>query len=242
MGWTVALGLPLGLARPAAPPTSLDKPGSPPVGRHAGRNHAFFCLRLGNIWTVCPGCHRPDLLGLHEARPGLIHLGLGWFCLDRAVFLLLCGHGETSGRAASLHRGSFFSWEAGCWKRPADACWPGSKRVRHEALDQRSGGRRRAGGPGCFSAANLPYDRVTRPRVWVLTAPFDPNLPIRGRYVRLQLVVEPRGIPEKKPGSVREPGTAVILQVEGDKLVAARNPQELRYDPAELHVNFTGPK
>jgi hypothetical protein len=90
--------------------------------------------------------------------------------------------------------------------------------------------------------AKLLYDRLALPRVWVLTAPFDPSLPIRGRYVRLQLVVEPRGIPEKKPGSVREPGTAVILQVEGDKLVADRNPQELRYDPAELHVIFTGPK
>jgi hypothetical protein len=33
-------------------------------------------------------------------------------------------------------------------------------------------------------------DRATRPRVWVRTAPVDPNLPIRGRYVRLQLDVE----------------------------------------------------
>lgn len=45
--------------------------------------------------------------------------------------------------------------------------------------------------------AKLLYDRVTRSRVWVLSVPYDPNLPIRGRYVRLQLVVEPRGLPEK---------------------------------------------
>ena len=33
-------------------------------------------------------------------------------------------------------------------------------------------------------------DRATRPRVWVRTSPIDPNLPIRGRYVRLGLEVE----------------------------------------------------
>ncbi len=33
-------------------------------------------------------------------------------------------------------------------------------------------------------------DRATCPRVWVRTAPVDPNLPIRGRYVRLGLEVE----------------------------------------------------
>ena len=36
----------------------------------------------------------------------------------------------------------------------------------------------------------LLYDRATCPRVWVKTAPWDPNLPIRGRYMRLQLVPE----------------------------------------------------
>ncbi len=32
------------------------------------------------------------------------------------------------------------------------------------------------------------YDRATCPRVWVKTARWDPNLPIRGRYLALQLV------------------------------------------------------
>lgn len=31
----------------------------------------------------------------------------------------------------------------------------------------------------------LLYDRATRPRVWIRTASYDPNLPIRGRYVAL---------------------------------------------------------
>ena len=37
----------------------------------------------------------------------------------------------------------------------------------------------------------LLLDRATRPRVWVRTAPYDPDLPIRGRYVRLQLEAVP---------------------------------------------------
>jgi hypothetical protein len=36
----------------------------------------------------------------------------------------------------------------------------------------------------------LYYDRATCPRVWVRTAPYDPNLPIRGRYLSLQLTPE----------------------------------------------------
>src|SRR5882672_7010293 len=76
--------------------------------------------------------------------------------------------------------------------------------------------------------AKLLYDRATRPRVWTLAAPYDPNLPIRGRYVSLQLVVELRGIQKD----------AVILHVEGDRLVAEAKPQEQGYDPADVHVWF----
>jgi hypothetical protein len=36
----------------------------------------------------------------------------------------------------------------------------------------------------------LYYDRATRPRVWVRTIPWDPSLPIRGRYLALRLVPE----------------------------------------------------
>ena len=36
-------------------------------------------------------------------------------------------------------------------------------------------------------------DRVTRPRLWVKTAPVDPNMPIRGRYVALRVEVEGSG-------------------------------------------------
>jgi hypothetical protein len=36
----------------------------------------------------------------------------------------------------------------------------------------------------------LLLDRARLPHVWVQTAPVDPNLPIRGRYVSLRLIVE----------------------------------------------------
>jgi hypothetical protein len=41
--------------------------------------------------------------------------------------------------------------------------------------------------------AKLLVDRATRPRVWARAAPVDPNLPIRGRYVRLNVEAVPSG-------------------------------------------------
>jgi hypothetical protein len=44
----------------------------------------------------------------------------------------------------------------------------------------------------CTLGAKLLYDRATRPRVWIQVAAYDPQLPIRGRYLvfNLQLPVE----------------------------------------------------
>ena len=39
----------------------------------------------------------------------------------------------------------------------------------------------------------LIIDRNTRPRVWARTLPYDPNLPIRGRYLRMRVEVAVRG-------------------------------------------------
>jgi hypothetical protein len=86
--------------------------------------------------------------------------------------------------------------------------------------------------------AKLLYDRATRPRVWALTAPYDPDLPIRGRYVSLQLVVEPRGIQETKPGPGWQPPQSVVLRVEDSRLVAEAKRGESGYDPSALHVQF----
>jgi hypothetical protein len=45
----------------------------------------------------------------------------------------------------------------------------------------------------CTLGAKLLYDRGHRPRVWIKTAPRDPNLPIRGRYLSLNLEVPAEG-------------------------------------------------
>jgi hypothetical protein len=85
--------------------------------------------------------------------------------------------------------------------------------------------------------AKLLYDRATLPRVWALTTPYDPNLPIRGRYVSLQLVVEPRGVRETKPGLASQP-QLINLRVEGNRLVAEAAAQPEDYDPSDLHLRF----
>ncbi len=86
--------------------------------------------------------------------------------------------------------------------------------------------------------AKLLYDRATQPRVWVLTAPYDPSLPIRGRYVRLGLVVEPKGLKEPQARKERQPRQPVILRLEGERLVAEAYPQEAGDRPSKLHVRF----
>ncbi len=63
-------------------------------------------------------------------------------------------------------------------------------------------------------AGKMLIDRATRPRVWVRTAPVDPNLPIRGRYVSLRLEVATRGIAPKFV-TLR-----VALRLENGQLVA----------------------
>jgi hypothetical protein len=62
----------------------------------------------------------------------------------------------------------------------------------------------------------LLYDRSTRPRVWVRTAPVDPDLPIRGRYLTMSLQVQAEGIGSN--GVVD-----VDLAVENGQLVARKS-------------------
>jgi hypothetical protein len=62
----------------------------------------------------------------------------------------------------------------------------------------------------------LLVDRARYPRAWARTGPIDPDLPIRGRYVRLQVEVEPARRFEAPPAAWAQVG----LWVEGDRLVA----------------------
>jgi uncharacterized membrane-anchored protein len=64
--------------------------------------------------------------------------------------------------------------------------------------------------------AKLLVDRHARPRIWVRTAPVDPNLPIRGRYVQLRIEAAPSGL-ERSPIQAT---TQVILSVRDGRLIA----------------------
>ena len=70
--------------------------------------------------------------------------------------------------------------------------------------------------------AKFLIDRASYPRVWVETAPLDPDLPIRGRYVRLGILVD-----AERHGAAENLGVPDIfnsrLEVRGDKLVAVED-------------------
>jgi uncharacterized membrane-anchored protein len=67
--------------------------------------------------------------------------------------------------------------------------------------------------------AKLLYDRAQRPRVWVQTAPVDPDLPIRGRYIMLGLQVHS---PKSWSAGIHD-GDNVQLSVEDNQLIASKS-------------------
>ena len=75
----------------------------------------------------------------------------------------------------------------------------------------------------CSIAAKFYYDRASYPRLWVETAPYDPEMPIRGRYVNIALLVDAERN-EASAGSGRAPDMyQARLEVRGDRLVAIRD-------------------
>ena len=80
------------------------------------------------------------------------------------------------------------------------------------------------------------YERKTRPRIWVLSAQYDPNMPLRGRYLALQLRVDACNLPHDHAhftegykdanGVVQDPGSwnwDVSLAVENGHLIPKLN-------------------
>ena len=59
-------------------------------------------------------------------------------------------------------------------------------------------------------------DRAALPRAWARAAPFDQNLPIRGRYVRLRVEAEVRSNGTVLPGGTNQ----ARLSADGGKLAA----------------------
>jgi hypothetical protein len=94
-------------------------------------------------------------------------------------------------------------------------------------------------------AAKYLYQRWRCPRVWTRTVAYDPELPMRGRYLSVQLIVDgcqstlpsakeaamPRnleGVPVGSRFSINAPGTVsfpATLKAQGNKLVAIRIPE-----------------
>jgi hypothetical protein len=74
--------------------------------------------------------------------------------------------------------------------------------------------------------AKLLYDRSSRPKVWVETAPYDPDMPIRGRYVSLRLIVDAPDIPAPTSEGSGWSWHPVSLHLEGDRLVVRSEPKE----------------
>jgi hypothetical protein len=70
--------------------------------------------------------------------------------------------------------------------------------------------------------AKFLYDRSNYPRVWVETAPFDPFLPIRGRYLSIALKVETaRRVDRRADGPATFMG---VLEVHDGRLYAIEDP------------------
>ena len=73
-------------------------------------------------------------------------------------------------------------------------------------------------------AAKYLYEQATRPRVWVQTAQYDPDLPMRGRYLALSPVVDACGLGLKPPADDKNPhwyqNGEVQLEARDGKLVA----------------------
>jgi hypothetical protein len=71
--------------------------------------------------------------------------------------------------------------------------------------------------------AKFLYDRGQYPRLWVETAPYDPSMPIRGRYVNIVLLVD-ADREESPVDSDKAPNMFLArLEARGDRLVAVQD-------------------
>jgi hypothetical protein len=71
--------------------------------------------------------------------------------------------------------------------------------------------------------AKFLYDRSHYPRLWVETAPYDPDMPIRGRYVNIALLVD-ADRPAPNAEADQAPNMFLArLEARGDRLVAVQD-------------------
>ena len=71
--------------------------------------------------------------------------------------------------------------------------------------------------------AKFLVDRANYPRVWVETAPYDPDLPIRGRYVSVAVLVDAKRDASPEADTKNAEIFLARLEVQGDRLVAVED-------------------
>lgn len=79
----------------------------------------------------------------------------------------------------------------------------------------------------CSLGAKLLYDRATRPRLWLQVVTFDPDLPIRGRYLVFNLQLPAEGF--QSVANQPSPTSPFVmsrcdLQMRNGQLTAVANP------------------
>jgi hypothetical protein len=89
-------------------------------------------------------------------------------------------------------------------------------------------------------------DRATRPRFWLKTAPVDPDLPIRGRYVSLRVEVPapglraPSGTEKKQRMSLPRPAVP-RLRIDSERVRLKSGPQGIAvFEEAASGEGFWG--
>ena len=90
-------------------------------------------------------------------------------------------------------------------------------------------------------AAKYAHDRATRPRVWVKTTNYDPDLPIRGRYIGLQLQIDAPGLFEDKPLiEEKSPALPVVKPspCETENQKSGENKKHFRWERQEKQVRL----
>ncbi|MGE0029905.1 MAG: hypothetical protein AB7T20_02140 [Steroidobacteraceae bacterium] len=71
--------------------------------------------------------------------------------------------------------------------------------------------------------AKFLFDRANYPRVWVETAPYDPDLPIRGRYVSVATLVDAKRDAAPQADTRDAEMYLARLEVQDDRLVAVED-------------------
>jgi hypothetical protein len=81
----------------------------------------------------------------------------------------------------------------------------------------------------CTLGTKLLYDRAYRPRMWIKSAIYDPNLPIRGKYLALSMEVPAEGFASRNMNYGVGPNNEYFtpnrcdLVLRGDQLIAVGN-------------------